>query len=45
MRDYYHFEKNAPAPKNAHFELPAGPGFGIEFDESKVEKQEQVKWS
>jgi L-alanine-DL-glutamate epimerase-like enolase superfamily enzyme len=45
MRDYYHFEKNAPAPKNAHFELPNGPGYGIEFDEAKVEKQEQVNWS
>jgi L-alanine-DL-glutamate epimerase-like enolase superfamily enzyme len=45
MRSYYHFEKNAPAPKNAHFDLPAGPGYGIEFDETKVEKQEQMKWS
>lgn len=45
MRSYYHFEKNPPAPKNAHFDLPAGPGYGIEFDEAKVEKQELVKWS
>jgi L-alanine-DL-glutamate epimerase-like enolase superfamily enzyme len=45
MRSYYHFEKNPPAPKNARFDLPAGPGYGIEFDEAKVEKQELVKWS
>ncbi len=45
MRSYYHFEKNPPVPKNAHFDLPAGPGYGIEFDEAKVEKQEVVKWS
>jgi len=45
MRSYYHFERNAPAPKNAHFDLPNGPGYGIQFDEEKVEKQELVKWS
>jgi L-alanine-DL-glutamate epimerase-like enolase superfamily enzyme len=45
MRSYYHFEKNPPAPKNAHFELPNGPGYGIAFDEAKVEKQEMMKWS
>ncbi len=45
MRSYYHFEKNAPAPKNAHFELPTAPGYGIEFDETRVERQEQLKWT
>uniref|UniRef100_Q024C6 Mandelate racemase/muconate lactonizing enzyme, C-terminal domain protein n=1 Tax=Solibacter usitatus (strain Ellin6076) TaxID=234267 RepID=Q024C6_SOLUE len=45
MRSYYHFEKNPPAPKNAHFDLPAGPGYGIEFDEGKVEKQELMKYA
>ena len=45
MRSYYHFEKNAPVPKNAHFDLPNGPGYGIEFDESRVERQEQLKWT
>ena len=45
MRSYYHFEKNVPAPVNAHFSLPDTPGFGIEFDLSKVESQEIKKWS
>ncbi len=45
MRSYYHFEKNPPSPKNAHFDLPLGPGYGIEFDEAKIEKQEAMKWS
>jgi len=44
MRSYYHFEKAAPAPTQAHFALPSGPGYGIEFDEAKIEKQELVKW-
>ena len=26
------------------FDLPSGPGYGIEFDETKIEKQELVKW-
>jgi len=43
MRSYYHFEKNGPAPVNARFALPEAPGFGIEFDPAKIEKQEQAK--
>jgi L-alanine-DL-glutamate epimerase-like enolase superfamily enzyme len=45
MRSYYHFEKNPPIPTQAHFALPSGPGYGIEFDETKVEKQELSRWS
>lgn len=45
MRDYYHFEKNAPAPKAAHFALPDAPGYGIEFDEGKVESKDLMKWA
>ncbi|MEO8596320.1 MAG: enolase C-terminal domain-like protein [Candidatus Solibacter sp.] len=45
MQSYYHFEKVAPAPVKAHFALPTGPGYGIEFDEAKIEKQELVHWS
>jgi len=45
MRSYYHFEKNGPAPVNAHFTLPETPGFGIEFDPAKVESQEMKRWS
>jgi hypothetical protein len=45
MQSYYHFEKVAPAPVKAHFALPKGPGYGIEFDEAKIDKQELVHWS
>jgi L-alanine-DL-glutamate epimerase-like enolase superfamily enzyme len=45
MREYYHFEKNPPAPKAAHFTLPEGPGFGIEWDDTKVESRQQMHWS
>lgn len=39
MRSYYWFEKNQMVPVQARIELPAGPGFGIEFDAGKVEKR------
>jgi len=42
MRDYYHFEKDPPRLEKAHFALPARPGFGIELDQGKVEKQTQL---
>jgi L-alanine-DL-glutamate epimerase-like enolase superfamily enzyme len=45
MRSYYHFEKNGPAPVNAHFALPETPGFGIEVDPAKVESQTQMHWN
>jgi L-rhamnonate dehydratase len=45
MRSYYHFDKNAPAPKNAHFTLSEAPGFGIEIDDAKVEKRDLVRWN
>jgi L-rhamnonate dehydratase len=45
MRSYYHFEKHPPAPKNAHFELPDAPGYGIELDDAKVESRQQMHWS
>lgn len=44
MQSYYHFEKRVPAPEKAHFALPDAPGYGIEFDDSKVEARKQVKW-
>jgi L-alanine-DL-glutamate epimerase-like enolase superfamily enzyme len=40
MGSYYHFEKRPPKPVNASIELTGAPGFGIEFDPAKVEKQE-----
>jgi L-rhamnonate dehydratase len=39
MSSYYHFEKNPPRVEHAHLALPEGPGFNIEFDPAKVEKQ------
>ncbi len=45
MNSYYHFEKNQMRPGRAHIALPDGPGFGIEFDPARVEKQAQVTWS
>jgi L-rhamnonate dehydratase len=39
MLTYYHFEKDPPFPNRAHFTLPQRPGFGIEFDRSKIESQ------
>jgi hypothetical protein len=45
MRSYYHFEKAPPFPAHAHFALPAGPGYAIEFDPTKIEKQELVHWA
>lgn len=44
MSSYYHFEKHKLVPVNGRIALPDRPGFGIEFDESKVEKQTLVKW-
>jgi L-rhamnonate dehydratase len=45
MRSYYHFEKNPPVLKEAHFALPENPGYGIELDDSKVESREQMHWT
>jgi len=45
MRSYYHFEKAPPFPAQARFALPSGPGYGIEFDEAKIEKRELVRWN
>lgn len=39
MQSYYHFEKHPPAPVKARIALPQGPGFNIELDAAKVEKQ------
>jgi L-alanine-DL-glutamate epimerase-like enolase superfamily enzyme len=43
--NYYYFEKHAPVPVNGMIELPDRPGFGIEFDESRVESREVWKLS
>ncbi len=38
--NYYYFEKHPPVPVNGFIELSERPGFGIEFDESRVESKE-----
>jgi L-alanine-DL-glutamate epimerase-like enolase superfamily enzyme len=44
MSSYYHFEKNPLVLDHAHFALPDRPGFGIELDPAKVEKQTLASW-
>jgi L-alanine-DL-glutamate epimerase-like enolase superfamily enzyme len=43
MYDYYCFEKHQLRPANGLFELPDRPGFGIELEESRIEKQTLVE--
>jgi len=45
MSSYYHFEKHQLRPVNGKIALPERPGFGIEFDSAKVEKQTLARWS
>jgi L-alanine-DL-glutamate epimerase-like enolase superfamily enzyme len=42
MRSYYHFEKVQLVPNSGLIALPDAPGFGIEIDESKVDKSSPV---
>lgn len=37
-----HFQKDPPVTSNGVLKLPSKPGFGIELDESKVERQEII---
>lgn len=39
MESYYYFEKYGLKPEQGKITLPRRPGFGIEFDPGKVEKQ------
>jgi L-rhamnonate dehydratase len=39
MDSYYFFEKYEPRPVRGRFALPERPGFGIELDPAKIEKQ------
>ncbi len=43
MWTYYVFEKDPPAPVNGRIALPERPGFGIELDEGKIERQALVE--
>jgi L-alanine-DL-glutamate epimerase-like enolase superfamily enzyme len=39
MPDRHHFEVNPPTPVGGGFDLPAGPGFGIELDDAKIDSR------
>jgi L-rhamnonate dehydratase len=39
MPGRHHFELSPPAPEGGSFALPTGPGFGIELDDTKIEKR------
>ncbi|HXS95519.1 MAG TPA: enolase C-terminal domain-like protein [Candidatus Limnocylindrales bacterium] len=43
MRNYYHFEKHPPVVERAHLALPEAPGYGIEWDDAKIEQRELLK--
>jgi L-alanine-DL-glutamate epimerase-like enolase superfamily enzyme len=43
MSSYYHFEKHQIKPVDGRIALPDRPGFGIEFDQSRIEKQTLVR--
>jgi L-rhamnonate dehydratase len=42
MPNRHHFEIAPPVPVNGRFQLPSGPGFGIELDASKIETDETL---
>lgn len=44
MRNYGCFERYPLAPEDGKITLPTRPGFGIELDESKIEKRTLMKW-
>lgn len=45
MKSYYHFERNPPVLAKAHFALPQRSGFGIEWDDAKIEARELMHWT
>ena len=44
MRYYYHFEQHQLVPENGYIALPERPGFGIAFDDAKIEDRREVSW-
>lgn len=44
MSYYYLFEKDPPRVERGRIRLPERPGFGIELDETKIEKRTLVQW-
>jgi len=44
MSSFHHFEKQPPGVVNGKIALPDRPGFGIELDPGKIEKQTLLRW-
>lgn len=44
MGSFYYFDKHQLTPERSQIQLPDRPGFGMELDPSKVEKQVLVRW-
>ncbi len=45
MRSYYFFEKRQLRPEQGKIELPEHPGFGIEWEPARVDKQTLQRWN
>jgi L-alanine-DL-glutamate epimerase-like enolase superfamily enzyme len=45
MSSFHHFEKQPPGVVNGKIALPERPGFGIELDPGKIEKQTLLRWA
>lgn len=45
MDSYYWFDKYELRPQNARFILDERPGFGMEIDRSKVEREKKISWT
>jgi L-alanine-DL-glutamate epimerase-like enolase superfamily enzyme len=45
MEPYHHFEKEPLRPTAGRITLPERPGFGIDLDPAKIEKQTHVTWN
>ncbi len=44
METYYYFDQHPLAPVKGKIELPDRPGFGMEWDESKIRNKTVMKW-
>jgi L-alanine-DL-glutamate epimerase-like enolase superfamily enzyme len=45
MSSFHHFEKRPPGVVSGRIALPERPGFGIELDPGKIEKQTLSRWA
>lgn len=42
---FHHFEIDPPAPVGGRIALPERPGFGIQLDPAKIERETQMEWA